>query len=82
MKEEIITMKNKSELQEEHEIRRYMLRHKNPHEDCIMEQDLIIEEDFYYYTKRGQCFPAQCTRCGRQYIEIQDKNGKKINGIY
>lgn len=75
-------MKTKSELQEEHEIRRYMLRHKNPHEDSIMEQDLIIEEDFYYYTKRGQCFPAQYTRNGRQYIEIQNKNGKKINGIY
>ena len=65
-------MKTKNELQEDNETRRYILKHQETGEI------LHISETFHYYSKRGQVFPAQYSRTGRQYIEVCDENGTII----
>lgn len=61
-------MKNYSQLQEECETRNYILK------NTVTGNLINVKEYFYYYQKRGNIFPSQFSRQGRQYVEILDKN--------
>lgn len=62
-------MKQHSELQEDNETRRYIL--KNKHTGQVFH----VLETFHYYKKRGAVFPAQYSRTGRQIIEVSNQEG-------
>lgn len=61
-------MKNYSQLQEECEIRHYILK------NTVTGEVIKVQEYFYYYQKRGNIFPSQFSRQGRQHVEILGEN--------